>query len=464
MKPFQLSFPIAFVLAWLLATSGGLRADVLDYYANEIDAPDHVLAKLAQAQALLADESLEDAIVIAEDLISANQALETDNPMAFSKLMSNLGVLLIHGEYYDNAIDALDKSIVLMDSNAPPFSDELFNTLMTRALALMNLNRLDDAEESLLRAQNIKHRQHGVYTREQLPVIQQLFQINYRKGNIKDADTQQFFTLRVSEQAYGADSEELIPVLVRLGHYFTNRGNRAPIGSDGQYRAERELLFRHARDQFERAIKIVETTYGPDDLRLVEPLQGLARMRYIQRVGTRRAEEALERALRVIEANPSTDLPERIRSMVGLADLYNLTGDERAAPLYLKAWRILDEDDEYQNLKAEYFGTPVRLEPLPRVYYLSRLPDGVASPDVELFIDAEYTVRANGRVANIELINKNVPNEQLRLLRSQLYNVQFRPRIVAGEFVDTENLFLHQSFRVARRTVEPDSRQSGSQY
>ncbi len=449
--------PLSAGLLCVLVMAQDVYADVIDYYSSTIDAPGEVLRKVAQAEALLGDEALEDAIVIAEDLVTANQHLENDNPVAFGQLMSNLGVLLGHGEYFNDAIGMLDRSIALMDSSAPPFSDDLFNALMTHGLVLMSLNRFEDAQESLLRAQNIKHRQHGVYAPEQLPVVQQLFRINYRLGNVKDADTQQFFTLRVSEQAYGADSEELLPVLVRLGHYFTTRGTRSAYSSDGQYRAERELLFRHARDQFERAINIVETTYGPDDLRLVEPLRGLARMRYVQRVGTRKAEEALERALAVIEANPSTDIPERITAMVGLADLYNLTGDRRAGELYLRAWRLLDETDLHQDLKSEYFGTPTRLEPMARTYYLARQPEGVTSPNEELFIDAEYTVKADGSVSDIELINKNVPNEQLRMLRTELSRLRFRPRIVDGQFVDTENLYLHQSFRVAGRTVPPDA-------
>ncbi len=55
----------------------------------------------------------------------------------------------------------------------------------------------------------------------------------------------------------------------------------------------------------------------------------------------------------------------------------------------------------------------------------------------------------SGRVTNLELLDKNVPNAQVRNLRSRLSATRFRPRIIDGELVATDNLMIHQTYRVA---------------
>ena len=58
----------------------------------------------------------------------------------------------------------------------------------------------------------------------------------------------------------------------------------------------------------------------------MEPLNDLANARLMQLTNRKAATDALERAFQIIEANPDTDLPDRIMAMIRLADMYTIVG------------------------------------------------------------------------------------------------------------------------------------------
>ncbi len=440
-----------FLLCLFAAYYAAADEDIFDYYFHSLAIPASSQEDYRQLSQLLGYKTLEQAIVLCEQIVEDNTRLQETNPILYGKLLANLGMILNFGEYYENSLELLDNAIAHLEPNLPQFSPQLMNVIMAKSSTLMSLGKLDEAKQELRRAQHITHRDDGVYSATQLPIVEELFKLSYRRGKYLDADKQQTFTLKVSERAYGYDSEELLPTLIRLGKYFSDRAALSSHFGDNEMRYPRESLFRKSLELYERAIKIIEVTYGPNDPRLVKPLQGLSQTRLMQRTNNK-SEQALERALYVIESNPTTDLPDRIDAIIRLGDLYTLTSDSRAGDLYLRAWSLMHENADYNWLKVQAFGSPTRLYPRAQsVVYLDRQPSSAAE-NSELFLDAEYTVKANGRVGNVKLLGKNVPNDQVRRLRSQLAITRFRPRIVDGKIVETQNLIIHQRFVVAGRT------------
>ena len=443
---------LALLLLPLLAVHhAAADEDIFDYYFHSLVVPASAEEDYRQLSQLLGYKTLEQAIVLCEKIVEDNTGLQETDPILYGKLLANLGMILNFGEYYENSLEVLDNAIAQLNPTLPQFSPQLMNVIMAKSSTLMNLGKLDEAIQELRRAQHITHRDDGIYSATQLPIVEELFKISYQRGAYLDADKQQSFTLRVNERAYGEDSEELLPTLIRLGRYFADRGALSSQFGDNEMRYLRESLFRKSLELYERAIKIVEVNYGSNDPRLVKPLQGLSRTRLMQRANNK-SEQALERALYLIESNPATDLPDRIDGIIRLGDLYTMTSDRRAKELYLRAWNLMQENTDYHWLKEQAFGAPTRLYPRAQsVVYIDRRPRSVAE-NSELFIDARYTVKANGRVGEVKLLEKNVPNDQVRRLRSQLAITRFRPRIVDGEVVKTQNLIFHQRFLVAERT------------
>ncbi len=462
------------LLLMLLFISTSARGDIMDYYFHSLDIPQSSMSDFKQINQLLGNDSIDDAITLARQLLEENQDFRGSRTLLYGKLMANLGMILGLGGYHENSLATLNEALILLESTVSSFSPELLNVIMARALTLAELEQLKETEQALLRAQNISHRQEGVYSYSQIPIVEQLFEVQFQQGNFLKADQQQMFNLRINEQTFGYNSEELLPVLGKMGDYFAERARRFRFTQDNTIQNQ-ELLFSRSQNLYNRAIDIIELQYGPNDLRLVEPLRRIAYLRFSQLYGSRMMSRmsngmmfsqpvsskpsklAMERALNVVEGNSTTDLTDRIDAIIRLGDLYTLTSDKRAFETYLRAWNLLQENPEHENLSVALFGKPTLIGPgIPRVLYLEKRPRKVA-PDENLFISARYTINANGRVGEVKVIDKNVSTNQFHRLRSQLSAIRFRPRIVDGTFVETENLTLHQTFRVARKRTSSNS-------
>ena len=114
-----------------------------------------------------------------------------------------------------------------------------------------------------------------------------------------------------------------------------------------------------------------------------------------------------------------------------------------------------------RSLAIALFGTPVRLFPREnKVLYLDRQPENT-EPGDPLFVTIEYSVTTDGKVNRVGVIDKNVPNEQVRLMRQRVRATSFRPRIQDGELVPTEGLVIYQPYQVARIYSDADGDGSG---
>ncbi len=433
-----------------LSSFATAKDEVLDHFFHELRLGNADQSRnFSELQESLRNSQLDRALSLARKLIDDNDELIEADPTTYGKLLVNLGILHSYQGSPEHAMTWLDSGLEFVEDNSNPFASTVREIMMARGLTQLDLGAFDEAEESFRRAQHIAHRIGGVYTPEQLEIINYITSLHLKQGRLTDADREQGFNLRISEQAYGKDSEELVPILQRIGAYFASRGAMIPLSDSPDFRYYRDSLFRQSLDVFKRSVKIIEDNYGVNDLRLIEPLRGLARTRLLQISNRSAAEDALERALAIVESNPDTDIPDRIKATLDLADLYTITGDPRGKETYLKTWDLIHQDPSAEQLSADLFGSPTRLHPeVSGVVYLGRKPDAALEGDVELYIDVEYTVRANGRVGNIKLLDKNVPNAQVRSMRYKLSGTRFRPRIIDGELVDTDKLMIHQTFQV----------------
>ncbi len=441
----------------LIFISANARADqdTLNYlYTPKLDEKGQLLLERVTTHARNAEFNY--AIDLSQQLLDSIEGLRDQDPGTYGQILVNHGIIQSASEEYELGLSIIDSGLAIMETKINPFSMTLVNAIAAKALTEMALELYEEGEDTLRRAQHITHRQDGVYSAEQISLVNYLTTAHLKQGRVLDADREQLFSLRVSEQAYGPESTELLPVLNRLGSYFALRGSTLPIAAPAEIRMERDLLFKHAVSMYQRAVLIIEQNFGDNDLRLVQPLRGLANARMLQVTSRKYAETALERSLDIVQDNPDSDVSDRARALVDLGDLYIITSDKRAGEVYLEAWHLLQETPETQLVALSYFGTPTRLYPREdRMLYLSRVPDAaeVGSP---LYVDLEYSVTAEGKVNRIKVVDKNVPNEQVRILRARLRASRYRPRIVDAEIVPTDGLMIHQPFMVINRPAYSD--------
>jgi len=434
----------------LLLQPARANQDMLDYLYEPA---------LQQEQQLLVDRVLtharnleyDNALTLSQTLLESTEDMRKTSVTAFGQIMVNHGIIQSATGEYGQGLTVIENGLEMIEQRTNPFSETLINAIMARALAQYSMDQPADAEDSFRRAQHIMHRNAGVYAVDQISVISWLTRTNLKLGEPLAADREQRFLLKVAEQVYGPDSVELLPVLHRLGGYFANRGSTISVLAADEMRLHRDQLFRYSVNLYQRAVSIIEQNFGENDLRLVQPLRGLANARMLQITNRKYAEAALERSLEIVQSNPNSDATDRARALIDLGDLYVITRDSRASQVYLEAWDILQENEETQELANNLFGAPVRLFPRETpVLPLERRPHAASKGD-PLFVSLEYTVNADGGVSKVSVLEKNVPNEQVRLLRHRVKGTKFRPRIVDAEIISTDGLVMYQRYQVIER-------------
>ena len=441
--------------AWALALAALLTGapaqaseEMLDYlYEPQLaGAQQQLMARLLQeahAGALPAATGL------SQELL-ASAAQETADPATYGMLLSNHGILLGAGGQHRAALTQLEASQAqLVESSIGRFSPRLGKQLMARGLALLALADYHEAEDSFRWAQHIIHRNEGVYARSQLRVIDYLVRSMQERGRHRAADREQRYTLRIAEAAYGRDSPELLPTLNRLGRYFAIRGASHAKDLPAELRLRRDLLFKESLALYQRAIRIVEKEHGDMDMRLLAPLRGMAQTRLLEASARKEAEPLLARVQRIVAATDAADAADLARTWVDLGDYYTIVSSPVAAEHYLQAWRLLQGDPAGLAAAEDYFGSPRLLFPvMPRTRYLRRQPS--AAEDGEpLFVKMEFSVGRDGKVEEIRMLDKNVPNEQARMMRERLRTARYRPRINQGELLPTAGLIFEQEYQVA---------------
>lgn len=374
--------------------------------------------------------NLQAAVATASRIIQlVKQKAVQSNPLMLARPYSNLATLQLSAADLENAKTNYNLSIELIESHQGVFAAELILPLHGLGMTLTEAGDYSQASLALRRAQHITHRIFGVYTLHQIDMIDQLSRVDLLQENLPAADQERKFALKISEVAYGKDDPLLVPAIEKLARYFVSRGNN-----------------RDAVKLYRRSIDIIEKNFSENDLRLSDPLLSLGKIGMQQADFRSRGERALQRRQTIISESVEADVVDQVQALVDLADAYIISNNRKAATVYRDAWELIKDKADFAELREEIFGTPMRLYPNPKIYLIDRFPSAGAK---ELYIDVEFTVRVDGHVIDIEIIDANVPNESTRHLRSRLYGYRYRPRMVDGQPVASEKLTLHQPFEIA---------------
>ena len=370
------------------------------------------------------------------------------------KALCNVAIMKVASGDYTDGLVGLDNSIAALSDLVKPFDPAMVRALVVRGIAALSVEDYNESRKALRRAQHILHREEGVFTLNQLPLVDYLALTNLRAGEPFSADREQLFSVTIVKKEFGDRSESIIPRLIRVGNYFAQRAMGIPISTDTDSLNQRAWMLKTSRQMHLDTIEIFEELYGTDSPKLIAPLRRLAKAKLIASMGRKSAESDLRRALELSSKNEEVDKAEVYAVNVDLGDFYAVTKNEKSAAQYLLSWKLMQEEDAGKQLAKSYFGSPVRLHP-PKIshFSLDRLPDS-AEPGSELFVDLEFGINEAGRVFNAKITDKNIPNDQARAVRQREKNTIYRPRIEEGVFVPVDANQLRQLFKV-RNQMRP---------
>jgi TonB family protein len=413
------------------------------------------------------------AILAAEKLVTAAREREPPQPLPLAEALSLLGGAHFGAGDYVNAEAAYAEARQLVEEHGGAMNAALLDPLRGLGYTFAATGRHAEAAVLLDRALLISRRNYGLFDIGQQGVLRQLASSLTKLGRAPEAERHMNYLVRVAERTYGADNPQVAPTLCLVGDWYADVGE-----------------FDRAREQYRDALELVTRKLGRSHLALVEPLRGLARTYtqelYYSTLGIRTSrervptdadgtsnehqainpryldsdgEKALERALKIIESQPTPPRETYIETLIQLGDWRQIRQQkDRALPLYRRAAALIAEDDAAQSDESSEHkeGKPAPLSFPVRIYYptpwLATRNLTLSSDQVdETFVQVEFTVTREGDVTDARVVEKNGTSRQVAESLEAIRGARFRPRFTNGEAVDTPAVTHREVFKTRKQ-------------
>lgn len=333
--------------------------------------------------------------------------------------------------------------------------------LVSRADALIAAGEPADAIEPLTRAVGILRRNSGLYDQRQYALLSQLTDLYSVKGDVDSAIAALAYMERVSERNDGRQSTQHAQSLATIAAWHCRLGR-----------------FDSGRERFRRSIERLRTK-GEDE-QLIDALLGLARCSFDELAGegVATSPDSLEfyRGPVLLTSRISIGSPtfqhhvlkimrpeseQALRYAAQLAETVTLTPQRRVAVL-LQAGDWFQAKDHSRTARRYYasaqrwfkrtggaddpFAAPAQvLYPVPALALRSAVARA-ASTNAR-YVEAEFTVRADGRVESGRVITSELGRSAADETLQALQVARFRPRMQEGAAVDTNGVRFRQSFK-----------------
>ena len=398
------------------------------------------------------------------------------------------------GAHGQEAAAGLQAQIAQLEAERGPFSARLAEPLMALAEMQMAAGLLPEAQESLRRAQNIIHRSQGVHSPAQLEAVAGLTRVALAAQDWQGANQQQEFVFFTLQRHHGPGAPETFDAYLHLARWYLRTGQPLRAGrllrdaakgaASRDQRLALALLMERARrlqgvcckaQRLEEALAAAGDGAGDPDA-LAEAHLTLADSLLLGR----QMEAAQARYAAAASSSPaSANAPPRPISVKraldsGHTDAITLrprpspfgTRLERMSPQQQledwsqpPGWFILDGERTHLDFKGmdlrdpaaanaesrALAGSPLKFS---RVQLKNLLPASLREPEALTGIRVElaFAVTPAGRPDGVEVLESNAPKRLDRLLVTALKKTLYRPRLVDGVPVRSEDVRLVQTF------------------
>jgi tetratricopeptide (TPR) repeat protein len=359
----------------------------------------------------------------------ARQIVEEQQPSPdqdyAADLLSLASIQAEVGEFDEAETNSL-KAIELVETAEGEFSITLVDPYRSLGRAYIKGARYPEAITALEQAQHISQRNLGLFNIEQAGLLDDITTAYLGLGDTTEARRIQLERVANAIRRFGADDPRVIPFRYQLADYY-----------------QRSRMQISAREQYQEVLKSQEAQHGTDHPQLLGPLRQLVKVDLVTTQGEE--DHAYSRLISILEQNEDIAAVERGLSLAVLGDWATVTGDTLAAGGYYKrAWEALSSQPDIDI--DTYFAQPVIID---FIAPLTAVDRGARSrPYAWAAIVFEFDLSADGRVSNVRTVGAEAP---LGVLESRynrrLRETHFRPRIVAGEPVATNDVQFTHYFR-----------------
>jgi tetratricopeptide (TPR) repeat protein len=362
--------------------------------------------------------ALNPALAAVDEQASSPDAGYADDLTVLARIQAEIGEA-------ENAEANYLKAIDLIETAEGEFSITLVDPYRGLGRSYIKSARYPEAITALEQAQHVSQRNLGLFNVEQAALIDDITTAYLGIGDTIEARRMQLERLDNAIKRFGADDERVIPFRYQLADYY-----------------QRSRMTLSAREQYEEVLKSQESKLGAAHPSLLGPLRQLVKVDLM--MAQVEKPEAHSRLLSVLEQGQDIDAVERGLSLAVLGDWATVGSDPVAArDYYRQAWEALSSKPDVDV--AQYFATPVMIDFMAPLNSVDR--GARSKPYAWGSITFEFDLSADGRPYNIETVG-DAPLGQLQTrYNRRLRETHFRPRLVAGEPVATDNVQFTHYFR-----------------
>lgn len=416
--------PAKWTCTWILA----LQALAFDHTpAQEPEATQTYVERLRSARdSLIAGRdftaALEPARLIVDELESGGESSAAADRIMLAVIFAELG-------RFDDAEADLLSAIEALQDDEGLYSEAIVTPLRLLGRTYMRARRFPEAITALSEARTVTRRNTGLFSIDQIGVLDDLTTAHLGLGDTVAARDLQIERLETAQRQFGAEDARVIPYHVHLANYY-----------------ERSRLLSNARAQYEEALAIARAHEDRDEiLRVLRQTVALD-------LQTGSEEESLIEQLRsaVAEAPPSASAHELGLAHAVLGDAALVSEDyDRANELYARAWELVEAGGQADAAETYADPTVIRfIAPLTPVDLAAR-----SLPYAWGTIAFDFDVDDEGRVSSINGVGAQPTGLMEKAYEERLRSAIFRPSLVDGEPEDAQGVILTHYFRYY---VEPE--------
>jgi len=424
-----------------------------------------LLREFTRFRELLAEQNYDEADASAKRVVEMTIKVYGPQSHEAAKALNNLAIVQHNNRQYSAAIQNFTSAIEILEVARDRLNDELVNPLRGLGAAQLGEGRPDLAVNSFGRATHITHVNEGPHNIEQVEILESLAEARVRLGDLESARDTLNRIHAINVRHFKDDAIGLLPSLMRRAEW--------------QHRAG---YYNDERVTYRRAIRIIETSVGKTDPRLVEPLLQLGRSFYYFEPlsdGSRRAitatgETYFKRAARVAESTEDFPWLDLANAQLALADYYvSKETHNRARKIYLRVWNDLSVDQNRMDMRRELLEQPIAIREEALPLYTSGGDGGKPNEGfLTGTIQVDYTVSTRGRVKNIRTEAKPIEfTDMQRMVHREIRRRIFRPIMVEGEPVESGyQVFRHEFYyteaeleKIRKKKAELEQQEANSQ-
>ena len=399
-----------------------------------------LLAEFARFRELIAERNFDAADASAKRVVEMAIRIHGPQSLETSKALSNLAIVQHNNRQYDAAIQNFTSAVEILEIVEDRLTAQLVNPLRGLGAAQLSNGRPDLASKTFGRATHITHVNEGPHNIEQVEILESLAEANVRLGDLEEARDVLDRIHVLNVRHFENDALGLLPSLMRRANW--------------QHRAG---YYNDERATYRRAIRIIETSVGKNDPRLVAPLVQLGETFYFYEPmvdGVRgqsgsTGETYFKRAIRIAEGSDDFPWLEMATTHLALADYYAFhESHNRARKIYLEVWNTLSADEDRIEMRRDLMEQPISLRDEPLPLYAGGSSETSADGMLRGVIHVDYTISTRGRVRNIRTTADPIEfTDMQRMVHREIRRRFFRPIMVEGEPVESGNqVFEHEFF------------------